>query len=295
MFKKSPLKTACLEKYVKEELGKEVKLILDVRTRWNSMVGMIEAFLKTKNSIKKTLIDFGSTNLWIEEHIPLLEALVEVLNPIKDAVEALSRRDSNLLIADAIMNTLYEQLVSTNSSLSRKMVDTIKNKMNDRRDNNMLSLLNYLKDCEYIKNHSNTFKNSLKIFAEQMFKRLFGQCDIEISSSSDDDDDIFEIQSDQTFKNKLINAINNAKAAPKIATAENKNLFKKELALFETSKTRTKNLDILYNALLTIKPTSVESERVFSVAGNFATKIRNRMSNELLNALIILKTTFLKT
>lgn len=141
MFKKSPLKTACLEKYVKEELGKEVHLTLDVRTRWNSMVGMIESFLKTKNSIKKALIDFSSTDLWIEEHIPLLEVLIEVLNPIKDAVEALSRRDSNLLIADVIMNTLYEQLLSTNSSLSRKMVDTIKNKINDRRDNNMLSLI----------------------------------------------------------------------------------------------------------------------------------------------------------
>lgn len=173
------------------------------------------------------------------------------------------------------------------------MVDTIKNKINDRRDNKMLSLISYLKDSENIKNCSNTFNNSLKIFAGQMYKRLFVQCDNELSSSSDDD--ICEVEADQTFKNKLNNAITNAKALPKISTGDSKNLFKKELALFEITKHRTKNLDKLYNALLTIKPTSVESERVFYVAGNFLTKIRNRMSNELLNALIILKANFLKT
>lgn len=55
-----------------------------------------------------------------------------------------------------------------------------------------------------------------------------------------------EVQVDQTFKNKLNNAINNEKAIPKISTGENKNLFKKELALFETSNHRTKNLDKLF-------------------------------------------------
>jgi hypothetical protein len=58
---------------------------------------------------------------------------------------------------------------------------------------------------------------------------------------------------------------------------------------------RTLRLENLYRALMTIKPTSTSSERVFSVAGGTITKIRSRMSPELLNALVFLKYYFLKT
>lgn len=89
------------------------------------MVRMIESFLKIKDSTKETLMDLSSANLWIKEHISLLEVYIEVLNPVNNTVEALSRR------ADVLVNCL----------LSRKMVDTIKNKIGDPRDNNMLSLI----------------------------------------------------------------------------------------------------------------------------------------------------------
>ena len=65
------------------------------------------------------------------------------------------------------------------------------------------------------------------------------------------------------------------------------NLFKRQLALFEANTNRIKNLDILFYALLTLKPTSVESEHVFQVAGKFSINLRNRMSDGLLNALIV--------
>ena len=71
-----------------------------------------------------------------------------------------------------------------------------------------------------------------------------------------------------------------------------KNSLKKELKLFEASGTQTQGIEILYNALLTIQPTSVESERVFSTTGTFVNKIRNRLSDETINALTVLKTYF---
>ena len=48
-------------------------------------------------------------------------------------------------------------------------------------------------------------------------------------------------------------------------------------------------LELLFKALKTIKPTSVESERAFSAMGFFATKIRNRMSDKTLDALITMR------
>lgn len=291
IFKNSPFKTTCLEKYVKEEFGKEIHLIYDVKTRWNSMVGMIQSFLKIKNAIKKTLIDIDCGHLWKEEHVPTLNKLIEVLNPIKDAVEALSRRDSNLLVADAIINALYEQLLSINTSLSQQMVSTIKEKINERRNLKILYTINYLKSAGSYTVNSDISKMSLKIYAESLYKRLFNNLTEEESTDCCEEESTL-LETSECFKTKLQNAIDNAKADPIKAKANSGNIFKKELSLFEATNIRTRNLNNLYNALLTIKPTSVESERVFSVAGNFATRNRNRMSSELLNSLTILKSYF---
>jgi hypothetical protein len=67
----------------------------------------------------------------------------------------------------------------------------------------------------------------------------------------------------------------------------------KEFNLFETSGVRKKFLDMLLSALRTIQPTSTASERVFSEAGNFMTKIRSRMKFRVLNALVFFKYYFL--
>ena len=52
---------------------------------------------------------------------------------------------------------------------------------------------------------------------------------------------------------------------------------------------RPKHLELLYKALKTIKPTSVESERAFSAMGFFVTKIRSSMSDKTLDALITMR------
>ena len=55
-----------------------------------------------------------------------------------------------------------------------------------------------------------------------------------------------------------------------------------ETKLFEANGERTQNLEFLYQALMTGKPTSVESERCFSNAGVFATKVRSRLGDRSL-------------
>lgn len=67
----------------------------------------------------------------------------------------------------------------------------------------------------------------------------------------------------------------------------------KEFKVFESTGTRTKNLKNLLDALNTIQPTSTPSERIFSVANNFCTKIRCAMKYETLDALVFLKYYFL--
>ena len=45
--------------------------------------------------------------------------------------------------------------------------------------------------------------------------------------------------------------------------------MRQEFRLFEATNKRLHNLDMLFNALLTIRPSRVEAERVFSSTGFF--------------------------
>ena len=67
-----------------------------------------------------------------------------------------------------------------------------------------------------------------------------------------------------------------------------------EFKSLELSLKRTENLEKLYNALLSVQPTSVESERVFSAAGLYLTKMRSSLSENSINSLCFLKCEFQK-
>ena len=60
--------------------------------------------------------------------------------------------------------------------------------------------------------------------------------------------------------------------------AEYKSIAKDTLA-YEASGKRPKNLDLLMDALESIPPTSVESERIFSITDKILTKQRASMSD----------------
>lgn len=70
-------------------------------------------------------------------------------------------------------------------------------------------------------------------------------------------------------------------------------VIRKEMALFDASSKRPENLQKLFKALKTIKPTSVESERAFSGLGWFVSKLRTRLQDKSIEAMSFLKV-FLK-
>ena len=53
-------------------------------------------------------------------------------------------------------------------------------------------------------------------------------------------------------------------------------------------------LNKLFKALQSIPPTSVESERAFSITGQFATKLRTKLADNTLNSLVFLKASYKK-
>ena len=65
-----------------------------------------------------------------------------------------------------------------------------------------------------------------------------------------------------------------------------------ELKCFEGTKTKTPKILKLYKSVMTIQPSSVQAERIFSTAGLFSTKLRSRISNRTLDSLCFLRNYF---
>lgn len=70
--------------------------------------------------------------------------------------------------------------------------------------------------------------------------------------------------------------------------------IKDDILLFESSGELTEKLSLLLKALMSIKPTSIDSERVFSTSTVFLTKYRASLSDKSINALSVLKSYFQK-
>ena len=80
LFKRSPTKNdAQLQPYVKQELGKELSLILDCRTRWNSLVDMLSRFLQVRGPIQKALIDLGRATMINDSDFSVIQEMVSCL------------------------------------------------------------------------------------------------------------------------------------------------------------------------------------------------------------------------
>lgn len=125
MFRRSPTKNDdILQKYTKEEFGKEMQLLIDLKTRWNSLYIMLERFRKLKNSIRKSLIDLNCIISFEEEEWNMINVLVTTLEPIQLAAEALCRKDATLLTADTTNLFMINNLRTQGSAFSLQMVNS---------------------------------------------------------------------------------------------------------------------------------------------------------------------------
>lgn len=110
MFKRSALKNETLQRYVVLDFKRERQLLLDVKTRWNSLANMLERFYELKSCVEKALVDIDPDLRPTQEEFKLILDIGKALKPVQLAVEALCRRDANLVTADAILNFAFNQL-----------------------------------------------------------------------------------------------------------------------------------------------------------------------------------------
>jgi len=278
-FKRSAIRSSILQKHVFEQEGKKLRLLLDCKTRWNSLLHMINRFLKLINCINKALFALGQEQ-FDSVNIKVLKEIMQVLEPIELVVKELSKTNINLLIAG--------------TDLANEMMHALKSRINERRNKDIISLLLFLQSGNFPHSQSNNYftyssKSLVKLLAKETVERLF--CESEnivenIERNTDSEPEISTLDEMQKIIDSVM-AIPLSKKG-KVSTLE------KEFKLIEVTRgKRGFYTEKLYQALLTIQPTSTSSERVFSVASNFLTKVRNQLKMETLDSLVFLKYYFI--
>lgn len=119
---------------MKQEHGKELTLLLDVPTRWNSLQTVLSQFLELRTSIHKALIDLKLSNefQFTDTEFETVGEMVEVLEPVALVVEVLNRSDINLVSAEAALKFCVMQLDKQHSELAKTMAMALTSQITKR-------------------------------------------------------------------------------------------------------------------------------------------------------------------
>ena len=239
--------------------------------------------------------------------------IVACLEPLVKAIVLLSKHDSNLLVADAVIKFVFASLSRANTSLSNELLNSIKTEVIPRRNQDLVSLPKVLRHCSFdaLKDQrvlKYSSKSRVIEIANRLYARLFPIVQFELQTNSQQDElevamesDGFGVEiaaSDAVDDGELqLTSFVEEETVPKTNIAKNSNGevdLKGEFQLSVTNGKLTSNLQQLHDALEVIDPTSTASEQAFSVASMFVTKIRNKTNDELLNVLVFFKYFFKK-
>jgi hypothetical protein len=290
-FKKSPLKNDLLQKLVLEEYKHNINLIIDCGTRWNSLLDMLVRFKKLLKQVKKVSIELNIDFEFSSSETFLLDQIISALQPVKDTVELLCREDSNLLEADLAFNFVINELKKQNNWLSKRLVKNIIEILEKRRTKYSDVLLFLQNDQKIETGAHGIFKTtslkSMKATIKDLIETQIIKSRIEIVEEANTSDSEIEVVETLSFKEKLFkeisesnNKTDNNQNCSKLTVEK---IIKNEMDRFMADHVRGSYLEKIYQYLMTIKPSSVEAERSFSVAGRICSKTRNSFSDSTLN------------
>lgn len=203
LFRRSPTKNDVLQKYVTNEIGHELNVILDCKTRWNSLFDMLKRFLKLKNCILKAMIDVKSSIQLSDSDIRVTEEIVAALEPVKIAVEALCQRDVNLVSADAALKFAVATIEKQSSDLAAALASAVRSRIAERR-NDFAGALVYLNNPKSVLNDE-TFSipksSTIRKIVLSLNVRLDHASSATSSADDDNDDDDLTANSDMPTEN----------------------------------------------------------------------------------------------
>ena len=253
--------------------------LLDVRTRWSSLAKMLERFRIILPDLRKAFIDASKAFNITNKDAKTITVLSKLLSPVVTTVKRLSSAKANLLTADreitCLINTLIDTEFDFQVPIKQIFIGKIKSRFISRRTE-MSNVIQFLLQRKFHPNKnifysepSNDFVK--KCFEKFCFKPLTSQplpADSGIPPAEESDEEIDL----EKFK---------AKAT--------KTELDEEIETLRKNFTLGTNLIDLARVLMSIKATSTDAERTFSICGMINSKLRNRMKTNLLDSIVVVR------
>ncbi|KAL3842795.1 hypothetical protein ACJMK2_020779 [Sinanodonta woodiana] len=134
---------------------------------------MLKPVVKTEVSIRETQTEFKALGMIDILDIDALKTLLKEMEPVKLAVENLSRNDATLMIADTILEFVFNLLSNRNNDISTKLMENLKCCVEERSNKDVMNLLHSRKDP------SVALSNTKLHLARILPSRPFGDNDVE--------------------------------------------------------------------------------------------------------------------
>ena len=294
IFRRSPLKNEILQRYVKEVYPNGLNLILDCKTRWSSLLDMLERIVRIKVPVQKALLDLQEMPNLSNQEFTDISIIIFSLSPIKAAIEALCRRDANLIVAEATIKFLLEELQSSPSYFNEKVKKAIEQRIVQERYIDASIILQCLHNPQ-----AHLEKRGVVIkFCNDLLSRLIPKVEDEDQVLEDIDNNLDSSISESPDPENLSVTKKLQLAIDASLQISNRNHYEKktlssilrhELTVAEETGKRGHFLEMVYQVLLNVPPTSVEAERVFSSSAYLCNKFRSRLSDTTLDTLCFIR------
>lgn len=172
-FKKSSLKYSSLRENIQRAHQKKLSLILDVKTRWVSILPMLKRFDEVKKEIQETLQEFNDDQ-YDASYEEIIKSLIKSLEPVEEAVKKLSAKNVDLMTADAICNVMLSKIEKLDSEISQRLLQNLKKRIDERRNSELISILRFLHTAEY-PTDTKYFKYSSKSTIRRQIKEVYNK------------------------------------------------------------------------------------------------------------------------
>lgn len=301
LFRKSAVKNDELQKCVKSEFGKELNLIKDCPTRWNSLVLMLDRFYELRFCVTQTLMKLESEISFSREELDSVKMLADSLKPVQACILVICKKTCTLYEAHCSIEVALDELKLLNTEMSIELMKNVIEQL-QTRFSTFYYLQIYLEDKNLV-NEPQYFQKPDTYLFENMKTDLYqlleyADDDPHMEDELDENDNLAAIVEPLSNKRKINynDQFYTKIEAKKQKTSQPATSLKDRLALefkvFEKSGHRGTLLSKLLLITKTLRPTSCDCERAFSVAGLFCNKLRSNMTDNTLSNLCLLKSFF---
>ena len=269
IFNKSPVKNdEVLQPQIMAKLGKEKSFNVDVKTRWNSLLYMLQNFYKVHKEMKYAMEQLNKDFDISEAELKTIKELIDALVPLEWLVKQLCHEDVNLIQAENLILFTLMKLRKETSEISQSLLERFETRIEQRWEPKVIHTLRYLENPAYLNEKTDQFGNKIsrKVILDlitKLVQRLTGnevhennsaEVEIEVSENVEEPESDKNESLNDEFAKFLKDQTAKKGSEVKIQKVTNQRIDK-EMKCYEANGTKTENLENLYKSLLTIKPT----------------------------------------